>query len=88
MKRMLIIWSGLIVLVILASLFHPPLSLVTNTWTINVLILLTLLWLIELGLVHYRSHSHDIDALLRDNRRRSRSRERDDRYIAQHTKDT
>ena len=65
MKRMVILWCILIVAVLDASFIIPALSLETNPWTVNALILLGLLLLIELGLVYHHRHLSDLKAILK-----------------------
>ncbi|MGB7340342.1 MAG: hypothetical protein WBC91_15705 [Phototrophicaceae bacterium] len=83
MKRMIVIWCVLISSIIIASLLHPAWSMATNPWTINALILLTMLLFIELGLVHYRSRMLDLEDLLKQSQSQMRSNEKEQQYISQ-----
>ena len=85
MKRMVLVWCLLIVLVLSISFIVPAWSASINTWTVNVLILLSLLLLIELGLVYHHSRSPNLNSILKRSQSNLRQYQQDNHYISHPT---
>ena len=85
MKRMVFLWCILIMFVLGVSFVIPAWSMLTNTWTVNALILLSLLLLIELGLVYHHSRSPDLTAILKQSQSNLGQYQQDDHYISRPT---
>lgn len=75
MKRMVYIWIGLIVALFIIGIFYPDYSLQHNVWSVNALIILTLMLSLELGLVWWRRRMRDMSDLLQRSRHNLRSKE-------------
>lgn len=82
MKRMVLLWCLLIVIVLGVSFIVPTWSLSINSWTVNALILLSLLLLIELGLVYHQSRSPDLNAILKQSQSNLHHYQQETHYIS------
>lgn len=87
MKRMLALWCLLISAICIVSIISPPLSPSENVWTMNAIILLSLLLCIELGLVYYKSRSRDLDIIIKQSRMNQGYQHQDNHYIDHHSED-
>lgn len=80
MKRMIWVWLSLMGMIVLVTFLHSDWSL-ENPWTVNALILTSLMLSIELGLFYYRKRMADMSETLKNLHSQTTIHPQEDHYI-------